>query len=236
MKNLLALSLTTASLLAASSAWAGGNCSGGCDRDRGTTPEEVTYPVLAPAQADEAKCPGKEGSEGEGVAVLAQDEEMEGERPQRPERGERGERPQRGEGEEGERPRRGDRDQMGNLGLDEDQQAAVKAIMDASREEGQAIIAAAREASEAGEEVDRAAIREQLGALREAAQQKVYDEVLTEEQQVKVDEMKAEREARRAEREANGGEGEEGDRPQRRQRGGEEGDRRQRGGDENLDL
>lgn len=241
MKTLLALSLTTASLLAASTAFAGPNCRGGCDRNRATPPAEVTYPVLAPdAAAEEAKCPRKDKSDdGEGVAVVAQDEEMqEGERPRRGE-GAEGERPRRG-GEAGERPQRGGGDPLRSVGLSDEQKEQVQEIMAASREEAKAIMEAAKAAVEAGEEVDRAEIRGQMEALREAARKDIYDNVLTDEQRAKMDEIRAEMEKRRAEMEARRAErGEEGERP-RRERGGEgEGERPERprrGGEGNGDL
>jgi len=227
MKTLLALSLTTASLLVASSALAGGNCRGGCDRNRGTQPEEVTYPVIAPDSAsDEAKCPrkDKEGSdENEGVAVLAEDEVMpaaqEGERPRR-------------ERAETDRPQRGGGDPLRQLDLTEEQKESVKEIMAASREQAEAIMKAAKAASEAGEEVDRAAVREQLGALREGARKDIYDNVLTDEQRAKMDAIRAEMEKRRAEMEAR--RAEEGDKPRPSREG--ESDRPRRGGEGGGDL
>lgn len=230
MKTLLALSLTTASLLVASSALAGGNCrGGGCDRNRGTQPEEVTYPVIAPESAsEEAKCPrkDKEGSDAnEGVAVIAEEEMQEGEA-ERPRR-------ERGEGAEGDRPRRGgEGDPLRQLGLTDEQKEQVKEIMLASREQAEEILKAAKAASEAGEEVDRAAVREQLVTLREAARKDIYDNVLTDEQRAKMDEIRAEMEKRRAEMEAR--RAEEGDKPRR---GGEgEGQRPRRGGEGGGDL
>ncbi|MEM1353584.1 MAG: hypothetical protein AAGC44_13830 [Planctomycetota bacterium] len=205
MKNLLTLSLTTASLLIASSIYAGTNCRNGCDRDGS-------------------------GEEDPSVAVVAEDEQMQGERPQR-DRGEgaEGERPRRG-GEQGERPRRGGGDPLRALDLSDDQKEQVKEIMEANRAEAREIMETARAAKEAGEDVDREAIREQLGALREAARLNVYENVLNEEQQAKMDEIREKMEARRAEMQERRGErGErpqrggdsDGERPQRRRGGGE---------------
>eukprot|EP00752_Nemacystus_decipiens_P016069 g14365.t1 len=160
-------------------------------------------------------CP-KDGSSDEGVFEVA---EREGDGEAREgKRGERGER-----GERGDRERRSP---LKALDLTEDQQEAVQTIMDAAREESKELMASIKAKKEAGEEVDRESVREQMMAIRKGAMDNVYENVLTEEQQAKMDELRAKMEERRAQREAEGGE-----RPERKGKG----ERKERGG-EDLDL
>ena len=168
------------------------------------------------------KCPNKD-SEGsaEGVYEVADREEGEA----KPERRERGERP---EGDR-KRPERRDHSPLRGLDLTEDQQAQVKEIMGAAREQSAEIMKDAKAKKEAGEEVDREAVRAQLMEIRKAAMTKVYNDVLTEAQQAELDKRREEMEKRRAERE-----GKDGERPERERKG--KGESKDRGGDGDLDL
>lgn len=230
MKSSCLLAFTTAALLAAGSAFA-------CPNKPNKAPspgasEEGVYEVSTHSSAD-VKCPKRENKEQnngstEGVFEVADrdGDKPQAERPQRPERGERGERPGGPRGPEGF---------FRGLDLSEEQQAKVKEIMEGARKAGMALREEAKKAHESGEEVDRQAIMAKMREIHEGAMKKVYDDVLTEAQQAKVDKMREEMEKRRAER----GEGAEGDRPQRPRRGGEgEGDRpeRPRRGGGDLDL
>lgn len=159
-------------------------------------------------------CPKNNGDSAsqEGVYEVA---ERDGEA--RPERGERGDRSKR------HHPLHG-------LDLSDDQKEQVKAIMEGAREQSKAIMEEVKAKKEAGEEIDREAVREQMMAVRKAAMENVYENVLTAEQQEKLDERRKQMEERRAEREAEGG-----DRPERGERKGR-GEKKDRGGDEGLDL
>jgi len=168
------------------------------------------------------KCPSKDGASEEGVYEVA---ERDGDaKPEKRERGEKGER--------GERKRRGHHPLRG-LDLTDDQKEQVKEIMAAAREQAKAIMEDAKAKKQAGEEIDRKAIRTQMMEIRKGAMKNVYDNVLTEEQQTKIDEHRKKMEERRAEREKNR-EGKDGERPERERKG--KGDKKDRGGDEDLDL
>jgi len=233
MKSATLLAFTTAALFAAGSAYA-------CPKkDKRQSPaEEGVYEVSTEGKANKP-CPKKDKqspAEEEGVYEVAQREgdkkAEEGERAQRRERGERGERRERGE----RGNRRGPGGALRALDLTEDQQAEVKEIIEGAREAGMALREKIKEARENGEEIDREAIMSQMREIHQGAMKKIYDDVLTEEQQAKLDKMREEMEKRRAEREKNRGErGEEGERPRRR-RGGEEGERPRRRGGDDLDL
>ena len=120
------------------------------------------------------------------------------------------------------------------MGLTEDQQEAAKAIFTAARESSKALMEDIKAKKEAGEEVDRKAVHEQMMEIRKAAMTNVYDNVLTDDQRAKVDERRAEMEKRKAEREKNGKDGERPERPERDRKG--KGDKKDRGGDDDLDL
>lgn len=234
MKSSALLAFTTAALIAAGSAVA-------CpkkEREKQSPAEEGIYEVSVKDAHAKKPCPKKEGSSDEGVYEVAdrdgEKKAEEGDRPQRRERGERGERPER----RGERGDRGPGAGLRGLDLTEDQQAQVKEIMDGTREARTELMAEVKEAREKGEDINREEIMQKMRAIHEGAMKKIYDDVLTEEQQAKVDKMREEREKRAAEREKNGG-GEEGDRPRRRRGGEGEGDRPERrrgGGGDDLDL
>ena len=164
------------------------------------------------------KCP-KDGSE-EGVYEVA---ERDGEA--RPDKRERGE---RSEGDR-QRPDRKRHSPLRGLDLSEEQQEQAKAIMTAARDQAKAIMEDVKAKKEAGEEIDREAIREQLMGVRKGAMQDVYDNVLNDDQRAKVDERRKKMEERRKERE-----GEDGERPKRDRKG--KGEKKDRGGDEGLDL
>jgi len=189
---------------------------GGCDKDKGARDEGV-YEV-ADREGDEKAERGER--------------ERRRDRGDRARRGDRGERAERGErGERRERGRRGGL--MRGLDLTEDQRAQVKEIVSAAREEAKAVMSRVKEARENGDEVDREAVRERLMAIRKDAMKKVYNTVLTEAQQAKVDERRKRMEERRKERR------ERGERGERRgkDRDGERGERRERGADkDDLDL
>lgn len=163
-------------------------------------------------------CPkdGPADSAQEGVYEVAEREDGEAREGKR-ERGERGDR------ERGERKRQSP---LAGLDLTEEQQEAAEEIMEAAREEAKELMASLKEKKEAGEEIDRESVREQMMAIRKGAMENVYENVLNDDQRAKVDEQRKKMEERRAEREANG-EGT-GERPERR--------RRDKGGDESLDL
>lgn len=206
MKSSHLLALTTAALLATGSAFAGPNCKKGCPKD------------------------GPSDSASEGVYEVA---EREGDGEAREGKRERGERPERGErGERGERPDRKRPNPMRGLDMSDDQKASVKEIMEAARESAKELMEATKAKKEAGEEIDREAVREQMMAIRKGAMDNVYENVLNDEQRAKVDKRRAEMEERRAEREKNG-EGKDGERPERKRKG--KGEKKDRGGDD-LDL
>lgn len=150
--------------------------------------------------------------------VADREDQSEGER-----KAERGEKRKADRGERAER--REGRSPMQALGLSEDQQAQAKEVFSAAKEQARAVMAAAKQAHENGEEVDRKAIREQLMAIRKDAMEKVYATVLNDEQRAMVDEHRKRMEERRAKREAEGGE--RGERPERR---------KERGANDELDL
>ncbi|MBX2850535.1 MAG: Spy/CpxP family protein refolding chaperone [Phycisphaeraceae bacterium] len=214
MKSSHLLALTTAALFATGSAFAGPNCKKNCPKDGAS--DEGVYEVIAEGEdkgnCKKGKCDGKkrEGSE-EGVYEVAErdDDAKEG---KRGERGERGDRKRHN-------PLRG-------LDLSDEQKEEVQAIMEASREEAKAIMEEAKASKEAGEEVDRKAVREQMMEVRKGAMDNVYENVLSDEQRAKVDERRKAMEERRAAREKNR-EGKDGERPER--------PRRDKGDDE-LDL
>ena len=178
-------------------------------------------PVLAGPNCKK-NCPNKDGDSAsqEGVYEVA---ERDGDA--KPERRERGE---RGEGDR-KRPDRRDHSPLRGLDLTEDQQAQVKEIMGSAREASKAVMEDAKAKKEAGEEIDREAVRAQLIEIRKGAMKNVYDNVLTAEQQAKVDERREKMEERRKERE-----GKDGERPQRDRK--ERDGKKDRGGDEGLDL
>ena len=194
MKSSHLLTLTTAVLLAAGSAFAGPNCKKNCPKD---------------GPADSAE---------EGVYEVA---ERDGEA--RPEKGERG--------EKGERPERKRHSPLKGLDLSEDQHEQAKEIMEAARAEAKELMASLKEQKEAGEEIDRESVREQMMAIRKGAMDNVYENVLNDEQRAKMDEMRKKMEERRAEREKNG-EGKDGERPERKRKS--KGGDKDKGGD--LDL
>ena len=158
------------------------------------------------------KCPkdGPSDSAEEGVYEVAEREAGEGKR-------------ERGEGDH-KRPERGEHSPLKDLGLSEDQQAQAKEIMAAAREEAKELMESLKEKKEAGEEIDRESVREQMMAIRKGAMDKVYETVLNDEQRAKVDERRKKMEERRAEREKNG-EGKDRERPERprRDKGGDKG-------------
>jgi len=205
MKMSHLLALTTAALIATGSAFAGPNCK---------------------------DCPKKDSGSDEGVYEVVEREGGEkAEKRDRGERAERGERRDRGERAEGDRkrPERRDRSPLRGLDLTEDQHAQVKEIMAAAREDAKAIMQEVKAKKEAGEEIDRKAVRAQMKEIRKGAMKSVYDNVLTAEQQAKVDERREKMEQRRKARDAEGGE-----RPERDRKGKR--DKKDRGGDDDLDL
>jgi Spy/CpxP family protein refolding chaperone len=216
MKSTHLLAMTTAALLVTGSAFA-------CPKkDKAPSPgaEDGVYEVSTEA-AKKGNCKNKnrEGN-AEGVYEVA---EREGDaKPERRERRERGERP------EGDR-KRGDHSPLRGLDLTEDQQEQVKEIMAASREQAKEVMEAVKAKKEAGEEIDREAVRAQMMEIRKSSMTKIYNDVLTEEQQAKLDKRREEMEKRRAERE-----GKDGERPERERKGKGEG--KERGGDAGLDL
>lgn len=169
-------------------------------------------------------CPKDDGISGEGVYEVAEREGGEA----KPERRERGERGERAEGDR-KRPERREHSPLQGLGLSEEQHEQAKAIMGAAREQAEAILKEAKAKKEAGEEVDREAVREQLMEIRKGAMKNVYDNVLNDEQRAKMDERREKMEEHRKERE-----GKEGERPRK----GKDGERpgKDRGGDGGLDL
>ena len=203
MKSSHLLAMTTAALLVTGSAFAGPNCKKSCDKDRTVSAESDVYEVA----------------------------ERDGEKPERGERGERGERPERGERSEGDRPQRKRHSPLKGLGLSEDQQEQAKEIFSAAREEAKTLMESLKEKKEAGEEIDRESVREQLHAIRKGAMQNVYENVLNDDQRAKMDERRKEMEERRAEREKSGeGKGDR-ERPERKGKGEKKGK-----GGEGLDL
>ncbi len=223
MKSTTLLAFTTAALLAAGSAFA-------CPKkDKQQSPGEEGVYEVSTEDGKQAKKPcrknkGDESEEGVYEVTAEDGDKPDADRPERRERGERGDRGDR---------RRGN--PFHGLELTDDQKAEVKEIMEGAREAAKAVREEAKAAKEAGEEVDRQAVMEEMRGIQRAAMKQVYDDVLTDEQQAKVDKRREEMEKRRAEREKDGGA--EGDRPRRRG-GGEDGERpeRRRGGDDDLDL
>lgn len=200
------LALTTAALLAAGSAFAGPNCKKNCPKDGS---DEGVYEVSA--EGEKKGCKNKDRGSEDGVYEVAERE---------------------GEGKEGKRERgeRSDRKRhnpLQGLGLTDDQKEQAKEIMSAAREEAKELMEEIKAKKDAGEEVDRESVREQMMAIRKGAMDDVYENVLNDEQRAKVDERRAKMEERRAERESEGGE--------RRERKGK-GDRKDRGGEDGLDL
>lgn len=185
----------------------------------------VTGSALACPNKDKQKSPGQDGAEQEFFDVIAADENAERPRRERAERGEKGER-----GEQADRSERREKARE-KMGLTEDQMTAIKKIVEEHKEQAKELMVAARESKQAGEEVDREALREKLKALRESSRKAVYDNVLTDEQRAMADkrrEAMQERRAKRAER----GEGEARERRQRPERP----ERKRGGSDEGLDL
>ncbi|MEM9348549.1 MAG: hypothetical protein AAGB26_18420 [Planctomycetota bacterium] len=203
------LALTTAALLAAGSAFAGPNCDKNCPKD-GT--QDDVYEVRAEGEK-KGGCKNKDrdGSD-DGVYEVAEREGMEG---------------KEGKRERGERPERKRPNPMKDLGLTETQQEEAKAIFASAREEAKELMEDLKAKKEAGEEIDRESVREQMMAIRKGAMDEVYETVLNDEQRAKVDERRAKMEERRAQRESEGGE-----RPERKGKG----EKRDRGGDDGLDL
>lgn len=209
MKSSHLLALTTAVLLAAGSAFAGPNCKKKCPKDGPSdSAQEGVYEVIAEGEAKsekkgeckKGKCDGKkDGASEEGVYEVADREGGEAKEGKR-ERGEKGDRKRHSP--------------LKELGLDEDQQAAAKEIMEAARESAKELMASIKEKKEAGEEIDRESVREQMMAIRKGAMDNVYENVLNDEQRAKVDERRKEMEERRAERE-----GKDGERPERSRKG-----------------
>jgi len=78
---------------------------------------------------------------------------------------------------ERKRPERGDRERRGGpfmgLEMSDDQKARVKDIMEGAKEASKAIFEEAKAKKEAGEEVDREAVRESLHTIRKNAFQEV---------------------------------------------------------------
>jgi len=182
----------------------------------------LAFTMTALLAASSAHACPKDGQSGVGASADFERTYQVAEQKQAPE-GERaeGERPQRkegaareGRGPGGERP-----DPFMGLDLTDDQKADIKEIMEASREEAMKVMEDAKAKHEAGEEVDREAVRKQMMEIREGAFKKVYDTVLTDEQRAKVDERRKQMEENRKKREAQGeGErkgGPEGERPRR---------------------
>lgn len=210
MKRSQLLAFTTAVLLAAGSAFAGSNCR---NKDKSPSQDEGVYEVSA--EGEKKGCKNKDRGSEEGIYEVT---EMEGESEAREGRRERGER--------GDRDRRRPSPFRG-LDLTEDQKEQAKEIMAAAREEAKALMEEVKADKEAGEEIDRKSVREQMMAIRKGAMDDVYENVLNDDQRAKVDERRKKMEERRAERESEGGE-----RPERKRRG----ERKERGGDDGLDL
>ena len=172
-------------------------------------------------------CPkdGPRDSAEEGVyEVVERDGDGEAREGKKHERGEKGER-----GDKGDRKRHSP---LHGLDLSDDQKESAKEIFTAAREQSKELMESIKAKKEAGEEIDREAVREQMMAIRKGAMDNVYENVLNDEQRAKVDERRAEREERRAEREKNG-EGKDGERPERKRKG--KGGDKDKGGDD-LDL
>lgn len=214
MKTTHLLAFTTAALLATGSAFSGPDCKKNCPKDGPTvSAEQDVYEVVERDDDGEAR---------------------EGKKRERAEKGERGEK-EKGD-RKGDRKRR-DHSPLKGLDLSDDQKESAKEIMTAAREQAHEIMKEIKAKKEAGEEIDREAVREQMMGIRKAAMDNVYENVLNDEQRAKVDKRRAEREEKRAEREKNG-EGKDGERPERKRKG--KGEKKDRGGDkdkgEGLDL
>lgn len=202
MKNTHLLTLTTAALLAAGSAFAGPNCKK-CPKDGPQdSAQETTFEVIDRNDDGEAR----EGKKRE--------------------RGEKGEKGERGEKGDHKKPERRDHSPLMGLDLTEEQQEKVKDIMSAAREKAHELMEETKAKKEAGEEIDRKEVHEKMMEIRKDAMKKVYDNVLNDEQRAKMDERRKKMEERRAEREKEG-EGKDGERPERKPKGkkGEKKDR-----------
>ena len=185
----------------------------------------VTGSAFACPKKDKAPSPGSE----EGIYEVA---DREGDGEAREGKRERGERPERSEGDR-KRPERGDHSPLKAMNLTDDQKEQVETIMTAARKEAKAVMDGVKAKKEAGEEVDRDAVRTQMMEIRKGAMKNVYDNVLTAEQQAKMDELRKKMEEHRKERE-----GKDGERPERKGKGEgkAKGEKKDRGGDSDLDL
>ena len=197
------LALTTAALLATGSAFAGPDCKKPCPKDgRTVSADQDSYEVVE--------------RDGDGEA-------REGKKQERGEKGERGDK------KKGDHKRHSP---LHGLELSDDQKESAKEIFSAAREQSKELMESIKAKKEAGEEIDRESVREQMMAIRKGAMDNVYENVLNDDQRAKVDERRKKMEERRAEREKNG-EGKDGERPERKRKG-KGGDKDK--GDDGLDL
>jgi|GEM_PF-2426618 len=211
MKSSTLLAFTAAALLAAGSAFAGPNCKK--NKDQAPSQDEGVFEVSAEGEKKSGcKNKNREGSSDEGVFEVAErdGEAREGKKRERP------------EGDRRERKHH----PLHGLDLSDEQKEDAKAIFESAKESSKALMEEIKAKKEAGEEIDRKAVHEQMMEIRKGAMKNVYDNVLNDDQRAKVDERRKKMEERRAEGgERKGGDGERPKRPSR-----------DKGGDEGLDL
>ncbi|MEM7711031.1 MAG: hypothetical protein AAF264_09860, partial [Pseudomonadota bacterium] len=135
------LALTTAALFVGGTAFAGPNCKKNCPKDGSA--DEGVYEVSA--EGEKKGCKNKDRGTEEGVYEVA---EREGEAKR--ERGERGERDRR-------RP-----SPLQGLDLSDDQKEQAKEIMEGARAEAKELMEELKAKKEAGEEIDKESVREQM--------------------------------------------------------------------------
>lgn len=233
------MTFTAATLMVAGSAFACPKKDKGktTDEDTQASQQEVFFVVSQDEKPEREKkqCKGRKTVQGEqdGERYTAAEKEG-GKKARKPKDGEsKSDRSEKGE--KGDRPHKGKH--MVKLDLTEDQQAQIDTIREEGKAQAMAIIEGVKAKREAGEEVDRESVREQLMAIRKSSREKVYNTVLNDEQRAKVDAHRAKMEQRRSERES-----EEGDRPKGKNKGEGKGKgdgerpSKKGGGDEGLDL